>query len=333
MALEPITRQEKIIAGQDLTPITRMEKFLKNFGGGGGGGGSVPKPLTYDYMPEGYPKKILTQKDLIEQQTMGFEYDPDFSASGTVVLGLDEPITGGKYKVTINDKTYESIAKLVTYQGVSFHVLGNGKAAGFEDTGESFGFFWYPQMVQIYIYENVSQAIVGISGDYYDVVPMVPEFVGGAFDSAVIPTGVETISWDGIIDGISDKFVWNGWNYYLVSNLIPSVSQLERSKVNDFEPYEVIQGTNACHIQGDCIVVYSRGTCSLPVHDGGIAQTFYAEKPGIYMFERRATIKLEIPIYLKVPQMNGIIIKSSNSEKFFKITVDDNGTLSATEVT
>ena len=42
MALEPITRKEKIIAGQDLTPITRMEKFLKNFGCGGGGGGSVP---------------------------------------------------------------------------------------------------------------------------------------------------------------------------------------------------------------------------------------------------------------------------------------------------
>lgn len=39
MALEPITRQEKIIAGQDLTPITRMEKFLKDFGGSGGGGG------------------------------------------------------------------------------------------------------------------------------------------------------------------------------------------------------------------------------------------------------------------------------------------------------
>ena len=40
MALEPITRQEKIIAGQDLTPITRMEMFLKQFGGGGGGGSS-----------------------------------------------------------------------------------------------------------------------------------------------------------------------------------------------------------------------------------------------------------------------------------------------------
>ena len=37
MALEPITRQEQIIAGKDLEPITRMEKFLKYFGGGGGG--------------------------------------------------------------------------------------------------------------------------------------------------------------------------------------------------------------------------------------------------------------------------------------------------------
>ena len=39
MALEPITRKEKIVAGQDLTPITRMEMFLKQYGGGGGGGG------------------------------------------------------------------------------------------------------------------------------------------------------------------------------------------------------------------------------------------------------------------------------------------------------
>lgn len=38
MALEPITRQEQIIAGKDLEPITRMEKFLKQYRGGSGGG-------------------------------------------------------------------------------------------------------------------------------------------------------------------------------------------------------------------------------------------------------------------------------------------------------
>lgn len=51
MELEPITRQEKIIAGQDLTPITRMEKFLKQFGGGGGGlpsGGAPYQQLVTD---------------------------------------------------------------------------------------------------------------------------------------------------------------------------------------------------------------------------------------------------------------------------------------------
>ena len=45
MALEPITRKEKIIAGQDLTPITRMEMFLKQFCGGGGGSG-----FEYDFI-------------------------------------------------------------------------------------------------------------------------------------------------------------------------------------------------------------------------------------------------------------------------------------------
>lgn len=38
MALEPITRQEQIIAGKDLEPITRLEKFLKEYAGSGGGG-------------------------------------------------------------------------------------------------------------------------------------------------------------------------------------------------------------------------------------------------------------------------------------------------------
>ena len=38
MELEPITRQEKIISGENLKPITRMEMFLKQFGGGGSGG-------------------------------------------------------------------------------------------------------------------------------------------------------------------------------------------------------------------------------------------------------------------------------------------------------
>ena len=51
MALKPITRQEQIIAGKDLEPITRMEKFLKEYGGGGGassGGGATSYYIKKD---------------------------------------------------------------------------------------------------------------------------------------------------------------------------------------------------------------------------------------------------------------------------------------------
>lgn len=42
MALEPITRQEQIVAGKNLKPITRMEKFLKKYGSSGGGVVEIP---------------------------------------------------------------------------------------------------------------------------------------------------------------------------------------------------------------------------------------------------------------------------------------------------
>ena len=106
MALEPITRKEKIIAGQDLTPITRMEMFLKNFGGGGGG--SVPKPLTYDYMPEGYPSKSVQTTTLMEEQELAFalEGDAQYSAYPNVA---PEIVVGQTYTVNWDGTEYECV--------------------------------------------------------------------------------------------------------------------------------------------------------------------------------------------------------------------------------
>ena len=55
MELEPITRQEQIIAGKNLEPITRMERFLKEYVGGSSGGSSGTASVSekdvnfYDY--------------------------------------------------------------------------------------------------------------------------------------------------------------------------------------------------------------------------------------------------------------------------------------------
>ena len=71
MALEPITRQEKIIAGQDLTPITRLEKFLKDFGGGGSGLPSGGEPYQQLVTDEGGNAKWTTVNSTIYRNSDG----------------------------------------------------------------------------------------------------------------------------------------------------------------------------------------------------------------------------------------------------------------------
>ena len=141
MALEPITRQEKIIAGQDLTPITRMEMFLKNFGGGGG---SVPKPLTYDYMPEGYPTKSVQTTTLMEEQDLAFALNSKTGLYLTQPTDAFTVVKGQTYKVNWDGTEYECVGS-VANSGTP--VLGNLSIAGLgDDTGEPF----------LYMYDNTA---------------------------------------------------------------------------------------------------------------------------------------------------------------------------------
>lgn len=136
MALEPITRQEKIIAGKDLEPITRMEKFLKQYGGGGG---SVPKPLTYDYMPEGYPSKSVQTTTLMDGQEVAFVLDEDiYFAYPTEAF---EIVEGQTYAVNWDGTEYECVG-LDFDENVS--VIGNLFIKGIgDDAGEPFVYSYY----------------------------------------------------------------------------------------------------------------------------------------------------------------------------------------------
>ena len=117
MALEPITRQEKIIAGQDLTPITRMEKFLKNFGGGGG---SIPKPLTPDYMPEGYPSKSVGTVTLMEEQEVSPFEDAGGGAMGALSPVNFELADGDKLTVVWDGVSYDTVVTMIQGQHPAF---------------------------------------------------------------------------------------------------------------------------------------------------------------------------------------------------------------------
>ena len=95
MALEPITRQEKIIAGENLEPITRMEQFLKKFGGSGGADDDV------------YTVKRITNYGTGETELQG-DYAGAKSAyqSGKKLKFVDAVNFGGKEVVNAESFSY-----------------------------------------------------------------------------------------------------------------------------------------------------------------------------------------------------------------------------------
>ena len=77
---------------------------------------SIPKPLTYDYMPEGYPKKGIEYVTVMEEQEVAFAYNGGgkFGATPPVILDIK---SGDKLTVV--------------WDGVSYDVVVKGEVDGF----------------------------------------------------------------------------------------------------------------------------------------------------------------------------------------------------------
>lgn len=99
-----------------------------------GGGGSVPKPLTYDYMPEGYPTKTMGTVTVMDEQELQFAVD-EFGGSATLPNPF-EIIEGQTYRVKWDGTDYECVGFVIDQ-----NILTLGNAAiydNFDDTGEPF---------------------------------------------------------------------------------------------------------------------------------------------------------------------------------------------------
>lgn len=98
-----------------------------------GGGGSVPKPLTYDYMPEGYPSKSVQTTTLVEEQEVAFASADDTIYAVKLADGF-MAVSGQTYTVNWDGTEYECVA--FAFDSV---VLGNASIVGLgDDTGEPF---------------------------------------------------------------------------------------------------------------------------------------------------------------------------------------------------
>lgn len=98
------------------------------------GSGSVPKPLTYDYMPEGYPTKSVQTTTLMEEQELAFA-DGGGMYMANLANGFKVAV-GQTYIVNWDGTEYECAGGAVDE---SLHFLGNISIAGESgDTGEPF---------------------------------------------------------------------------------------------------------------------------------------------------------------------------------------------------
>ena len=99
------------------------------------GGGSVPKPLTYDYMPEGYPTKAMGTVPIMEEQELAFASQ---DATGKYFADIPNPpkiVEGQTYAVNWDGTEYECLC----VASKQFFLLGNSSIVSMgDDTGEPF---------------------------------------------------------------------------------------------------------------------------------------------------------------------------------------------------
>lgn len=93
----------------------------------------VPKPLTYDYMPEGYPTKSVQTTTLMEEQELAFTLSNGFYMAP--ITSALELVVGQTYTVNWDGTEYECVGAVFN----SMPILGNLSIVGEgDDTGEPF---------------------------------------------------------------------------------------------------------------------------------------------------------------------------------------------------
>lgn len=101
----------------------------------GPSGGSVPKPLTFDYMSEGYPTKSVETTTLMDEQEVAFELMEEMGAYVAPVTNTFKIVDGQTYTFNWDGTEYECVGIVVNSQ----YLLGNLSIAGeSSDTGEPF---------------------------------------------------------------------------------------------------------------------------------------------------------------------------------------------------
>lgn len=302
-----------------------------------------------------------TAKDYIKNRPggyeEGFEITWDGDTTGRVSMSV-EGVPGAWYKVSDKILTPDQFiggTMTMIQNGVSEQAVVTGDDIGEQEFGYmiSFSIIIASETGDFNVYgSNIHIPELGvyfanvIVDDVSSRVSSLSRLILIPFDEKYIPDSIArkdevytngnhtmSITWDGNKDG-KDTFVWNAFNYYKISDNVPVFARIQsvsttRSSDNT-KSTGLYEGEN-CYAAGYSIVVTKAGACRLAANEGEKMLSFTAPSAGIYFWTNNTGVyQTSLTASLFVEQ-GGIIVYSAN--KKWKIAVDDNGAISATEIT
>lgn len=347
---------------------------------GSSGNASIPKPLTYDYMPEGYPSKSVETVTLMDEQEVTFsDMDGAYGATAPVKIDISD---GQTFTIVWDGVEYSCAGHVIRGAGY----IGNPAGLGLESTSEPFLYLNGNQPMWA-AYDTATSHTIKVTtiGTVYQTMdenflPTPPRQVRNLDTTKSYSTEEVEEIYQSVLDGTaiywandevityisynsySSSFTYgfsnnqqttihpvNGvWDFTNRETTYPSSITFDSfygdyAEITggpngvggiDHQGYELI-GTNVAGFKGDYIQAYY--SIVLKLRDAPYYLYISATTNGEIEIEKRSsgTASGGVTTTLFKNGDRSMILKSSTegSSKKFKITVDDSGTLSATEVT
>ena len=312
-------------------------------------GSTVPKPLTYDYMPEGYPTKTMGTVTVMEEQVVEFVS----SGSGSPSIGSPTttftPVEGQAYIVNWDGTEHECVCSIFNGR---FLVLGNLSIIGAgDDTGEPFIYINVPSTGSEFdTFDTASSHTISVKKMGEIVTPMADEFLPvasednyGAVKKSEIVTSYKfnaQAPHDQMVDAITAFGTGNASIVWRINKVISASYNSSDDTISvrfAEEPLKTLTFSN-----NNGAYVKNFGSTTYGELQGNQVRIFNGNNDYTVLWVEGASPNVTLGIDANRISINGVygmsetemILKSSTegSSKNFKITVDDSGTISATEI-
>lgn len=334
----------------------KNREFEKRAGGNGGSQSGVQSDWNQnddtqpDYVKNRPFYTETVETVLVEESTVSFSDD-----GGLYVAQFQSTFSatvGETYKVYWDGVAYQCTC--VSVEGTL--AIGNLSIDGYDsDTGEPFLMIVYNGAgIAIATADTSSSHTFSISETAVIVVKVdekyLPENLATKSDVEVtqkvldgVFSSVATFTFDKKTSG-RDTFNFNGFNYYKISDFNPApenVTSFKGTRESGDELSGITIGNNCVGYGGVFIVVASAGVCSFAISEtttisftspsAGLYASYMADNPKFTAGTGEFTLRASTGSLF----IDGLLLKSStaDSTKQFRITVDDSGALTATEVT